>query len=398
MKLNDRTVTATKPALPAGKSEVLIFDEDAPGFAIRIREGGSRVWIYQFKLGERHRRITLGRFPKVSAKRAREAVDILASKVGLGIDPAQEKHDQRAQAETFESVQNLFLAAQAKRLKPRSLAEVERHLTVHCKPLHKLAVTKIGRRDIAELLTKVAEDRGPVASNRVRSSISAMFNWALRAGRAEANPAAFVNKERERSRARVLTDGEIAAIWRALPEGHFGTIVKLLVLSGARRNEIGNLAWSEIDLAHGLIALPPERVKNNRPFEIPITAPIKALLAATPRVTGRDFVFGYGDGGFSGWSRCKERLDNATNANGSPLPAWSLHDLRRYIATRLSDLGTPPHICEQILNHQSHRSGVASIYNKSVYSKEVRAALAMWGKHIESIRADKKRAKARRAA
>jgi integrase len=402
MRLNDRTVTTTKPALPPGKAEAIIFCEDTPGFGLRIRKGGSRSWVFQYDLaGGRTRRITLGKFPKVSAKRARETVETLASKIGLGIDPAQEKSDQHIYGDTFETVQNLYLAAQAKRLKPRSLTEVERHLRVHCRPLHKLAAAKIGRRDIAELLTTIAESRGPVAANRVRSSISAMFNWALRAGRAETNPAAFVNKEREQSRARVLADDEVAAIWRALPEGHFGTIVKLLVLCGARRNEIGNLAWSEIKPERGLIVLPAQRVKNNQLFEIPITASMRDLLAAIPRVEGRDFVFGYGNGGFSGWSRCKERLDEAINAKrGSPLAAWSLHDLRRYISTRLSDLGTPPHICEQILNHQSHRSGIASVYNKSQYAREVREALTRWGRHIESITATRsaKRAKARRAA
>src|SRR5262249_16822788 len=154
--------------------------------------------------------------------------------------------------------------------------------------------------------------------------------------------------------------------------GHYATIVRLLFLCGARRNEIGNLTWSEVDLERGLITLPAERVKNNHPFEIPITVPMRALLAATPRVAGRAFVFGYGNGGFSGWSRCKERLDQAINAErDSPLPEWSLHDARRYISTRLSDLGTPPHICEQVLNHQSHRAGVASVYNRSKYTKEV---------------------------
>src|SRR5262249_22171190 len=146
------------------------------------------------------------------------------------------------------------------------------------KPLHKLPVAKIGRRDVAELLTTIAEERGPVAANRVRSSISSMFNWALRTGRAESNAAAFVPKEREQSRARVLTDNEAAGIWRAFPESFFGTIVKLLFLSGARRNEIGNLHWSEVDLGRGLFSLPPARVKNGRPFEIPIPPPIRTLL------------------------------------------------------------------------------------------------------------------------
>src|SRR6516165_10348717 len=147
MKLNDRTVTATRPALPPDKSEIIIFDEDVPGFGLRIRSGGSRTWVYQYKLGAQHRRITLGKFPKVSAKNARKKVDALASRVGLGEDPADQKAERRSRvAETFEAIQALFLASQQKRLKPRSYAEVERHLTAHCKPLHKLAVSQIDRR------------------------------------------------------------------------------------------------------------------------------------------------------------------------------------------------------------------------------------------------------------
>lgn len=229
MRLNDRTVAVSRPELPAGKNEIIFFDEDVPGFGLRLRDGGSRVWVFQYKLGTKHRRITLGKYPKLSAKRARELVDSLAAKVGLGQDPAAEKFENRTHAEPFEAIKGSFLASQATRLKPRSLAEVERHLAVHAKPLHNLSITKIERRDVAELLTTIAAESGPVAANRVRSSISAMFNWAMKAGRAEVNPAAFTNKENERPRARVLDSNELSQIWAALPEGDFGTIVKLLV-------------------------------------------------------------------------------------------------------------------------------------------------------------------------
>src|SRR5262249_592402 len=107
MKLNDRTVTATKPALPPNKSEAIIFCEDTPGFGIRLRPGGSRSWIFQYDIAGRTRRVTLGKFPKVSARQAREAIETLASKLGLGIDPAQEKFDRRTHGDTFEIIQNL---------------------------------------------------------------------------------------------------------------------------------------------------------------------------------------------------------------------------------------------------------------------------------------------------
>src|ERR1700690_3769747 len=101
MRLNDRTVTNTTPKLPAGKNEHIIFDEDVSGFGLRLRDGGSRVWIFQYKLGDKHRRLSLGKLPKLSAKRARELVDDLAAKVALGHDPAAEKYERRAHSETF---------------------------------------------------------------------------------------------------------------------------------------------------------------------------------------------------------------------------------------------------------------------------------------------------------
>jgi integrase len=399
MRLNDRTVTNSTPKLPAGKNEHIIFDEDVSGFGLRLRDGGSRVWIFQYKLGDKHRRLSLGKLPKLSAKRARELVDDLAAKVALGQDPAAEKYERRAHSETFEAIQTLFLAAQAKRLKPRSYSEVERHLTVQAKPLHNLPVTKVERRDVAELLTALATESGPVAANRVRSSLSSMFNWAMKAGEVEANPAAFTNKETERPRARVLGADELREIWKALPKGDFGAIVKLLILTGQRRNEFGDLHWSEVDLKRGAINLPPERVKNNRAHVVPMSEPVRALIKATPKTEGRDFIFGYGAGGFSGWSRCKERLDASINAERkTQIPNWTLHDLRRTVATGMADIGIAPHIIEAALNHASgHKTGVAGVYNRSTYDKEVRQALTLWGERVLKMVSKEARTKRRKS-
>ena len=157
------------------------------------------------------------------------------------------------------------------------------------------------------MLTQIATESGPVAANRVRSSISSI--WALKAGRAEANPAAFTNKEHEKPRARVVTAAELRQIWAALPQGDFGTIVRLLILTGQRRNELGDLRRSETDFKRDTITLPPERVKNGRQHSVPMSEPVRSLIKAIPKTDGRDLVFGYGEGGFSGWSRCKEQLD-----------------------------------------------------------------------------------------
>jgi integrase len=385
MRLNDRTVTGANPTLPRGKNDYIFFDEDISGLGLRVREKGSRTFVFQYWHGGRARRITLGKYPKLSANAARElvaGVGGLAARVAVGQDPAGDKAASRERnADSVATITALYLAAQAKRLKPRSFAGVELHLNVHAKPLHNMPVDKVSRRDVADLLTTLAQVSGPVSANRVRSSISAMFNWAMKAGRAETNPAAFTNKENEKPRERVLADHELAKVWNALPEGDFGTIVKLLALTGLRRDEIGALRWSEIDMKRGTITLPPERVKNNRQHIIPMSEPVRSLIKAMRKTPGRDFVFGYGDGGFSGWSRCKERLNAAV-----ALPDWTLHDVRRSVATGMGDLGVQPHIIEAALNHVSgHKAGVAGVYQKSLHETEVREALALWAKHVMKI-------------
>ena len=385
MRINDRTVTGNNPTLPRGKSDFIFFDEDIAGLGLRVREKGSRTFVFQYWQGGRARRITLGTFPKLSANAARElvaGVGGLAARVAVGQDPAGDKAAGRERsADSIETIKTLYLAAQAKRLKPRSFAGVELHLAMHAKPLHALSVDKVTRRDVADLLTTLAQESGPVSANRVRSSISAMFNWAMKAGRAETNPAAFTNKENEKARERVLTDHELAKVWNALPEGDFGTIVKLLALTGLRRDEIGSLCWSEIDMKRGTITLPPARVKNNRQHIIPMSEPVRALIKAIRETPGRDFVFGYGNGAFSGWSRCKERLNAAV-----ALPDWTLHDIRRTVATGMGDLGVQPHIIEATLNHASgHKAGVAGIYQRSLHEKEVREALTLWAAHVQKI-------------
>ena len=178
--------------------------------------------------------------------------------------------------------------------------------------------------------------------------------------------------------------------------------MKLLVLTGARRDEIGSLRWSEVDLDDSTITLPPARTKNRREHVIALSAPARALLAAQPhRIEGdgspRDSIFGNGAHGFSRWSASKASLDaRITAANrGEPLPHWVVHDFRRAISTTLHErLGVPPHVVEIILAHVGgHRGGVAGVYNRATYLDERRRALQRWADHIEQLLGSKNPAK-----
>ena len=292
--------------------------------------------------------------------------------------------------ETVGALLPTFLERQRARLKPRSYEETERHLNRHCKPLHPSAITALDRRTVAACLAKIAKASGPVAANRVRSSLSAFLTWCAREGYIDTNPAAYTNKAVENGgRNRLLTDGELAVIWRGLGDDQYGTIMKLLMLTGARRDEIASLCWSEVDLDEGTITLPPSRTKNKREHVIPLSEAAHALLAAQPRRaeddgSPRDLIFGRGERGFSDWSGSKADLDaRITAANeGKPLPHWTPHDFRRALSTALHErLGVPPHVVETILAHVGgHKAGVAGVYNKAILSRRTTTCLAAVGR------------------
>ena len=257
---------------------------------------------------------------------------------------------------------------------------------MHSAPLHGLSADTIDQRAIAERLGGIEKNSGAVTANRVASSLSAMFAWGMREGRVTANPAASVHKRQERPRERVLSDSELALIWRALGDDQYGAIVKLLMLSGQRLSEIASLRWDECDFVRNMISLPASRTKNHRPHDIPLTPTMKALLQAQPRREGP--VFGRGANGFGALGHGKKALDvRIAGINGNkPLEPWTHHDLRRTCATGMSNIGVQPHVVEAVLNHVSgHKGGVAGIYNRATYAAEKAEALARWDAHVARI-------------
>jgi integrase len=393
MKLTTASIRTIKPIPP--KTDRIEFDDAVPGFGVRAREGGSKVYIVQYAIGEKTRRMSLGKVSLQNVDKAREkAKDILAA-VRMGKDPAGEKQRARVVAtETFEAVVARFLSFQKAHggmndqgLRPRSYTEVERHLTDHSRSLNGLLVTKIQQRDIASILSAVRARGHASTANRVRTSLSSFFAWAMSEGLVDGNPVINTKRTKEVARQRVLDPTELRLIWNALEDDHFGSIMKLLALTGQRASEIAGMQWSE--LRGGEFVLPPERSKNHREHSIPLSEPARAIIAAQPRRPGadgelRDLLFGFGAGPFSGWGKSMEALNRRiAEGAGQPLPHWTPHDLRRSFATHAGGLGIQPHIIEVILNHVSgFRAGVSGVYNRHTYDAEKRAALDRWADQL----------------
>ena len=359
------------------QSEQFFWDTSCRGFGMRALSSGRRSWIFQYRDQHgRTRRIVLGDVSIVGLDDAREeARRKAASIVAHGVNPSVERRAKRTAGTLLELVDAYLVQAKA-RLRPRSYIETERNLRVHAASLHHERIGAVHRRDVSEILERITERSGPTAANRVRAALSAVWTWGLKTGRidGDTNPVAFTLRHPEKARERTLSDEEINAIWQATKadEDH-ARIVRLCLLTGCRREEIASLRWTEI-LADR-IAIHANRMKGKLRHEIPLLPMIQVTLPARPEDADGS-VFGERGPGFSGFSKCKERLDAKIAKSGLNMPPWGLHDLRRTLSTRLHDAGADPIVIEALLAHK--QQGVAAVYNRASYHDAKRAALLRW--------------------
>jgi integrase len=386
MKLTAKAVAAL--TLPVGKTDVIFFDDEISGFGFRLRLGAGgkllRSWICQYRHGGATRRLLLGSAEVLSAVGARTMAKKALGRVANGEDPQAHKLDRRARdSHTLKATVADFLAMKQREVRARTYTELVRYLTgTYFKPLHSLALDQITRKDVASRLNRITLEHGSIVAGHARAHLSALFSWALAHGLCEANPVVgTLTPKGGQPRERVLADVELAAIWKACGDDDHGRCIKLLILTGCRRQEIGGIAFSEIDLERGTWTLPASRSKNGRAHTLPLLPAMLAVIKTVPRMASRDQLFGQRANGFTGWSRGKAGLDRCSGVKD-----WTTHDLRRSVATGMANISIMPHIIEQILNHQSgHKRGPAGTYNRSSYEREVRAALALWCDHIRAL-------------
>jgi integrase len=369
-------VKSFKPA--SGASEGFLWDTTVSGLGLRAYASGRKVWLFQYRdVHGRTRRMGLGDAMALSPDEARAAARRLVVQEALGNDPAKARHTDRQGGRVLDLIES-YVGHLRGHVRPNTLDHTSRNLRKYAEPLHSEPIAAVDRATVYRLHGTLTKSSGAVQANRVLASLSAMFAWAMKAGLAENNPAALVPRNAEQARERVLTDSELRTLWAATAgEGDYDRIVRLLLLTGCRREEIAGLRWSEIE--GDKLVLPASRTKTKVLHEVPLTALALAQLP-TP-VAGRDLVFGKGGGGFSGWSRAKARLDEKLG----DWPDWGLHDLRRTLSTRLNEADVEPHVVEALLGHAGARSGVAGVYNRASYRVQKRDALELWEKLIQNL-------------
>jgi integrase len=368
--------TIRKMHCSAGQDESLYWDAALRGFGMRALRSGRRSWVYQYRDEHaRTRRMVLGDVAAVSLEAAREAARQKAADVAQGANPSVERRKKRAAGTVLELVE-AYLVNARQRQRSRTFSGTERHLRVHAAPLHHDRVEAVRRGDIAGLLGRVAESSGPISANRLRAALSAMWTWGLRTGLiyADSNPVTFTVRQRESTRDRTLSGAELKAIWKATDnDKDYSRIVRLCLLTGCRREEIGGLRWEEIQ--NDRIVLGPNRMKGNLAHEIALLPVISSVLPQRPN-DPKGSVFGRRATGFSGWSKSKSYLDAKLADLGAEMLDWGLHDLRRTLSTRLHDAGVEPLVIEALLAHK--QQGVAAVYNRASFREAKSAALKRW--------------------
>jgi integrase len=389
--LTTRTVETAKP----GKVRREISDARMPGLYLVLQPSGARSWAVRYRSGGRPRKHTLGSYPTIDLKTARDLAGKALRAAAEGRDPGREKaNDRAAGPDTVEAIAEQFIKRHCSRKnRPSTATGTERLLRQYVLPRWGARLARdITRRDVIDLLDRIVDAGKPIAANRVLAAVRKMFNWCVERDILQATPFVGVKSpSNERPRDRVLNDSELRAVWLAADQlgGPFGALVKMLVLTGQRRDEVAQMRWAEINLETRLWLLPPERIKNKLAHEIPLSAPTLAVLEALPRIGDRFVLTTSGEAPSSNYSKGKRRLDALLPADMLP---WRLHDIRRSTASGMARLGISLPVIEKCLNHISGTfSGIVSVYQKHTFSDEKRAAFDIWAAFVADLVSDRPR-------
>lgn len=431
VSLTEKAIEKLVPTAPGKRREVADIET---GLVLRVSGPRNKTWNVLYRVageggvGERQsqvrgklKRLSIGPWPLTGVKAARERAREIIDLADRGIDPAAARKEQATQrnAGVFEAVFERFIELHVKqntkegRFARDREAAMERAKAANAQPLRgptsKLGraaaeriiaenalpvwrgrmIETITRAEVHQLLDEVITQRGSAMARELRKALTSLFNWAADRGHIHASPLAGMRRPElaYTARERVLSMDELSRIWAAAGEAAypFGHMVRLLILTGQRRSEIAEMERGWIDADRRAVEIPGTRYKTKRAHVFPLSEPAWKLVQSLPKWNGGDCLFSTTSGRrpISGFSKAKQRLDELI-AKGvakdgmSPILPWTVHDIRRSVATHMARMGTPQEHIERVLGHVVQ--GVAGTYNRYSYMDEKRAALDGWGK------------------
>ena len=364
----------------------LYTDDAVPNFFIR---SGQKAFTFciQYRIGRQQRRYTIGSSKIMSLNVARDLARDKLVEVARGHDPQGLKSAARRapHGKTFADCIDAFLDDRKSGNRPattRTIQQYSSYLHTHAKDLHRLGIADISTDHVWTLVDKTQDERTETVAGSLYRVLSAFFSWTIAKRLRTTNPVTGVARRKAPlPRTRVLTDGEIADVWAATSDASdWSKIVRLLLLTGQRRNQISALRWDEVDLVKGLLTFDPDRVKSQTKHVVPITVSVKHILEGISRRSS-GLVFGEGKEGFKGFSKSQAQLLKRMPKDTAP---WSAHDLRRTFTSGMNNMGNVnPWDVEAVLSHLP--GGVRKHYDYSQNVAGKLAVLSKWDAHIRNL-------------
>lgn len=409
--LTDKFIKAEGRVPVAGRVDY--FDSIVPGLALRVTKKGHRTFVLVARFPARPKNPTrrvLGEYGAITLDAARERARRWLELIGKGIDPKidearRKAEERRKMVNNFEAVAREYLARHqtlAKHGEARRILEAE-----FIKPWGQRPAGDILPEEVADAIRAIVKRGAPYQAHNALGHLRRVYNWAIGThefGLTVSPVTALKPKDligARQARTHILGDAELRAIWSACAGGHatpkegrgrvrapvnaadmgypYGPLIRLLILTGQRENEVAGMRWDELDLAQKLWTIPAARMKSGRTHEVPLAPEALALLKALPRFKG-PHVFTTTDGkkAVNGFSKAKARLDKLSNVQG-----WVIHDLRRTARTHFSALPVPDTIRELVIAHAQPQ--LHQVYDQHSYRDEKRECLRLWERRLRGI-------------
>ena len=370
LPLNDRVL---KHLESPQSGQTTFWDQGLSGFGVRVSQGGAKSFVVVY--GPNRTRKTIGRYPTVSLKQARDKAKELLAEFTLGLDTQR--------SVTWSEARKRFLRDCERKNKPNTVAYYRKRLDAHFK-FGQRNLSDIGKQDVLHRIRRIKTS----ASEQHHAFVAArtLFNWAIREDLLAVSPVQGVKGFKPAlARERVLNEKELLAVWSEAKRAPYpyGPMVQVLLLTGLRRSEAVHLEWEFVNEFERTVTIPAELTKNGRVHVVPVGDLLNDTLASLPHINQYLFPSSHDEGTvFNGWGKAKARFDD----NLEDVAPYTLHDLRRTFATTHAKLGTPIHVTEKLLNHVSGTiSGVAAVYNRHTYLEEMRTAVSAYDEYLRGL-------------
>jgi integrase len=369
---------------------MLVFDDERRGLGVRVTTRGSKSYLVQYSLSGAKRRLPLGSCAAISLLSARDAAAAILRDVAEGRDPAADRKARPPQPRFEGAGSRVSLAALIAQWRAERLADKrERYAREAVRALRRAfpkrlnaAAERLPPAAVARVLDQIAADGKPAMASRVAAYGRACYQWAVGRGLVASNPFAFARPRTAAKRQRVLSNRELADLWRACAQpGSFYAIVRMMILTGQRREDVTKMTWAEIAPDLSIWTIPADRTRNGTAHVVPLSLATQMLIGDSPRLKGNPHLFPGRTGAFNGFGKAKVALDKASGVTN-----WRLPDLRRTIVAGLEKLDVKAELAAAIVGPAPRKQAApAAVTDGPDLAAEKRAALAAWGAEVEAM-------------